>query len=70
MKIAKKYLKLAKTNQLVIARLIKENSCSYSTAMRWLTNNCENLTTALNLKILCEELNVSQEEILDNKLIK
>lgn len=70
MRIAKKVLKKAKQNQIIIMRLVSTTGRTYSTIMRWLNNNDEMLTTADCLLIFCEELQLSQDEVLENVKVK
>lgn len=63
--IKAKYRERAKNNKTIIARLVTENDKSYPTIMRWFEENSEMLTTAKSLKIICEELKQSQNEILE-----
>jgi hypothetical protein len=65
MKVKKAILKKADGNPLLLARLIEENKSSYPSVKRWIRNNHKNLTTATSLKVFCEVLNLTQEEILE-----
>lgn len=49
------------------AELIKANDKHPGTVQRWIDNNDEVLTTAKNLQIICEELEVKQKEVLEDE---
>jgi hypothetical protein len=64
LRIQKDVLEKAKKSKGLIGRLIIETGKSYPTVMRWFDINSEMLTTASSLKVFCEELNLTQSEIL------
>ncbi len=49
------------------AEMIKANDKHPGTVQRWIDNNDEILTTAKNLKIISEELGLTQDEILETE---
>lgn len=63
-RIKKKVLeKLA--NDEMIFKLIAGTGKSYSTIYRWVRENHENLTNAAALKVIREELNLTDDQILE-----
>lgn len=67
MRIARNILKIARKNNVLVARLVQETGKSYPTVLRWFDNNSEMLTTASALKVICEELNMTQEQVLEKQ---
>lgn len=49
------------------AKLIEANDKHPGTIQRWIDNNDELLTTAKNMTVICEQLGVSQDEILEDE---
>jgi hypothetical protein len=65
MGIKRRVIKLIKKKPVLIAQLVVASGKSYPTIQRWLDNNDESLTTAACLKVICESLELSQDEVLE-----
>lgn len=52
---------------MIKASLIMENDVHPGTVQRWIDGNDEKLTTAKNLSIICQHLDVDQSEILEDE---
>lgn len=51
------------------AKLIEANDKHPGTIQRWIDKNDEALTNAKNLSIICEQLGVTQDQILEEESI-
>lgn len=67
MRIKQDYLKKINKSNKIKAALIVENDTHPGTVQRWIDNNHEKLTTAKNLLILCQLLDVQQSELLEHE---
>lgn len=67
MKLTKETLKKIKGNVDLIAKLAVAAGKSYQTIDRWIKTNSEFLTTAACLSVICAELNVAQEDVLQKQ---
>lgn len=67
MKIKKKVLDQIDGNDGIVVRLVKEMKVSYPTVRRWIVANDEDgdLTTAKALKIITEELRLTNSQVLE-----
>ncbi len=64
--LKKSVIEQIRANQRLRNRLQFELDKSSKTIYRWLSDNCESLTTAKALRIISEELGVDQSKLLSN----
>lgn len=67
MRIKQDILEKINDSNIVKARMIEANDVHPLTVQRWITSNDERLTTAKNLAIICEVMEMKQEEILEEE---
>lgn len=65
MKIKKTVLRKIAENKGLVARICAEMDKSYFTVNRWVNENDDNLTKAAALKLIREELNLTDSQILE-----
>lgn len=65
MRLTKKTIRQIKMSTVIVAKLVQASGKSYPTIMRWLDENDVMLTTAACLQVICEELKVTQDEVLE-----
>ena len=65
MKLTNKAKNLIKKNTRLKNRLALALDCSGFTIERWLKDNSDNLTKAIALEIIAEELELPMDEVLD-----
>ena len=63
--IRSEVLKEINLNNVVKGRLQVANDVHATTIQNWIDGNKDRLTTARNLAIICQELKLSQEEVLE-----
>lgn len=67
MRIKKKVLEKMDGNDALVVRLVRELEVSYPTIRRWIVNNDDNLTKAAAMKIIREELDLTDSQILEEE---
>lgn len=66
MKLKKTILRKVQDSPEIFAKLIRATGKSYQTIKRWVDENDEMLTLAVCLKVICQELEISDwEEVLE-----
>lgn len=58
-------LKRIKGNQDLTFKLINETGKSFSTIYRWINTNSDRLTQAGALSVICKELGLTQDQVLN-----
>lgn len=67
MKLKKEVLKKIQNSRGIMGRLCAETGKTFPTILRWVENNDEGLTLASSLKVIREELNLTDDQILDRQ---
>lgn len=65
MRIKKEVVKKIAANKGIIGRICAETGKAYPTILRWVDENDEGLTLASALKVIREELGLTDEQILE-----
>lgn len=67
MRIKQEVLKEINKSNIIKAKLIEAYDMHPVTIQRWISDNDEQLTTAKSLQILCEQLDMTQRQILEDE---
>lgn len=67
MNLTKEAIRKIKKNPAIVAKLVAASDKSYPTVMRWIDKNSEQLTTAACLEVICSELKLTQDQVLQHK---
>lgn len=67
MRIKTKVLEKIDGNKSIVSRLCLELNKAYPTIRKWINENDDNLTKAAALQIIREELNLTDDQILDRQ---
>jgi len=69
MKLTKKVIGKIKDDSQIIAKLCAAADKSYPTIKRYIKANSEQLTTAACLAVICEELKMTQDDVLQKNKV-
>ncbi len=67
MRIKQAILEQINDSNIVKAKLIELNDVHPLTVQRWISNNDEKLTTAANMKVICDVMGFVSDEILEDE---
>lgn len=67
MRIKQEILEQINDSNIIKAKLIESYDVHPMTVQRWISGNDEKLTTAKSLNIICEQLEMTQEQILEEE---